>query len=153
MWRSTGGALACGEGGADVAPVLGLASAGIHTPGWASGRPVSYRTAREWPLSAAWVCAIRCPQWKTTSTSAWAPQTRSSCSCCQFGFLIFLPLNLHQHLPLPSGLPGLNAAPVCDQWMTLRRALHRYQWEGRFPTSIYSERVADWGKLICASAN
>lgn len=80
MWRSTGDALACGEDGADVARVMGLASMDIHTQGWASWTPECYRTAREWLLSAAWVCAVKCPQWKTMSTSVWARQTRSSYS-------------------------------------------------------------------------
>lgn len=114
MWRSTGDALACGEDGADVARVSGLASVDIHTQGWASWTPECYRTARGWLLSAAWVCAVKCPQWKTMSTSAWARQTRSSYSWCSFGFVFFLffffplPLNPHQHLPLP--LPRISQA-------------------------------------------
>lgn len=100
-WRNTGGAPACAGDDEDAAQGSGLASAGIRTPGWASGRPGCRRTVRGWPPSAAWVCAV-CRQWKTTWISARAPQTRSSGSLLRLwlgSFPAFTPAAAASALP------------------------------------------------------
>lgn len=81
MWRNTDDdGPVCGEGGAGEARGSELASTDIHIPGEASGSPESSRTASGTSRAEAWVCAIKCPRWRTTSTSAVAPVAPETCS-------------------------------------------------------------------------
>lgn len=113
MWRSTGDAPAYAEDDEDEAQGSGSASAGIRTPGWASGRPGCRRRARGAPPSAAWACA-ECRQWRTTWISARAPQTRSSDSWLGY-FVAFTPAAAASALPRNS-------------LQSLMRTLHKWHW-------------------------
>lgn len=115
MWRSTGDAPACAADDEGEAQGSGSASVGIRTPGWASGRPGRHRTARGWPPSAAWACAV-CRQWKTTWTSAPAPQTRSWDSLRWLYFVV--------------STPAAAAASALrrNALQSLIRTLHKWHW-------------------------